>query len=55
MCSWRNPVLHDARFGGMLARNCGPQVDLRDLWFQKNGVAKYTDGRDKGKGWIRKD
>jgi ABC-type transport system substrate-binding protein len=52
--SWRNPVVHDAHIGGILDRPFTPQVDWRDMYWVKEGTAKYTDGRDRGKGWMRK-
>jgi ABC-type transport system substrate-binding protein len=52
--SWKNPVLHDPHIGGYTIRAFNPQADFRSMWWQKDGPAKYTDGRDKGKGWRRK-
>jgi ABC-type transport system substrate-binding protein len=52
--SWRNPVAHDVQLGGYFGRTITPQLDWRQFWWQKDGPVKYTDGRDKGKGWRRK-
>jgi ABC-type transport system substrate-binding protein len=47
MWSWRNPIAHDSHIGGMTTRNFSPQYDLRYLYWMKEGLAKYTDGRDR--------
>ncbi|MEE8106282.1 MAG: ABC transporter substrate-binding protein, partial [Planctomycetota bacterium] len=45
--TWKNPVMMDSRIGGIHGRHIAPQVDIRQLWWQKDGPAIYADDRSK--------